>query len=86
MNIELSSSDSDRAHRIDRKKESNRKGRAVTVKIEVITQENTFFFSNMKQLKSTDVFITKNLMAKRMETLKEAKEKHHFTNVLNTDS
>ena len=44
MNIELSSSDSDRAHRIDRKKESNRKGRAVTVKIVSYNTRKHIFF------------------------------------------
>ena len=59
MNIELSSSDLDRTHRVSQKNGSNRKSRAVIVKfVSYITR---------KQLKSRDISIIENLTAKRIK-------------------
>lgn len=61
-------------------KESNRNPRAVIVKfVSCNTRKQTF--SSKKHLKSTGISITENLKAKRMEMLKEARQKHHFTNL-----
>ena len=76
----LPSSNLDRTHRIGRKKESNRKPREVNVKF-LSYNTRKRIFSNKKQLKSTAISIKENLADKRMEMLKETREKRHFTNV-----
>ena len=48
-------------------------------------QEKTDF-SNKKRLKSTGISITEKLRAERMVMLKEAREKHHFTNAWGPDT
>ena len=66
VNIELSSSDLDTTHRIGWKKESNRKSRTVIVKF-VSYNTRKRIFTSKKQLNSTNISITKDVMVKRME-------------------
>ena len=66
VNIELSGSDLDTTHRIGWKKESNRKSRTVIVKF-VSYNTRKRIFTSKKQLNSTNISITKDVMVKRME-------------------
>ena len=66
VNIELSSSDLDTTHRIGWKKESNTKSRTVIVKF-VSYNTRKMIFTSKKQLNSTNISITKDVMVKRME-------------------
>ena len=66
VNIELSSSDLDTTHRIGWKKESNRKSRTVIVKF-VSYNTRKRILTSKKQLNSTNISITKDVMVKRME-------------------
>ena len=83
LDVNITENEIDRSHRIGRKKDGQRP-RPIIVKL---TRYNTRkkAFASKRKLKRTGFSITQSLMAKRMEQLNKAREKHGFTNVWTTD-
>ena len=78
MHIDLTPLDLDRTHRIDQKKASSNKPRAVNKFVSYNTR-------NKKLLKVIRFSITESLTTKRMGISKEAREKHQFRSVWTAD-
>ena len=78
MHIDLTPLDLDRTHRIDQKKASSSKPRAVNKFVSYNTR-------NKKLLKVIRFSITESLTTKRMGISKEAREKHQFRSVWTAD-
>ena len=79
MNIEVSSVDLDRMHRIRKKKAGQNKLRPIIVNLSRCNVRKKIF-SEKNTLEESDISIMESLTAKRMEILKKAKLKHWFTN------
>ena len=63
LHVDLTLSDLDRTHRIDQKKASSNKPRAIIIKFVSYNTTEIVFLKNKKRLKGTQVSITENLTA-----------------------
>ena len=70
--------DSDRTHRIGKKRDSSSKPHPVIVKFMQYNIRENVFKSKKKKLKGKNISITENLIGNRMSVLNEAREKFGF--------
>ena len=84
LDLDITSWDLERTHRIGERKKTRGKTRPIIVKFVRYNDRNRVF-RNKKKLKGQKISITESLTKIRMDKLRQAKETYGFTNVWTND-